>query len=165
MKQFFLVGFLTLLLLEVDAQISISRQVVGISGGSTSSDFYVSSTSGQIITGTISNSDLTITQGFEQPESNLISSIEEHPFYDAKFNLRLFPNPTVQEFYLDVSSDKTLTMQISLFSPSGKRVLHESKGSNSVVRIDVSHLPPATYVLRISDSKGLPFIQKSIVKL
>jgi len=117
---------------------SLSPSIVTSAGGSMlNSEVSLDYSICEPIIETMSNSDVMLTQGFEQPEITL-TSILEYP----EFDLRVFPNPTASS--VNIISDQTFSLE-----------LLDLKGAilttrNDIQLLDLSSFPSATYLLRIT---------------
>ena len=70
--------------------------------------------------------------------------------YDSENNLNVFPNPVLDNLYLDLS-EITSPTQIRILDLQGKTVWIQSE---KLEQVDVSALPSGEYLIRIEDEKG-----------
>jgi|TARA_B110000046_G_scaffold116715_1_gene123721 endonuclease I len=71
--------------------------------------------------------------------------------YDSENNLNVFPNPVLDNLYLDLG-EITSPAQIRILDLQGKTVWIQSK---NLEQVDVNALPSGEYLIRIEDEKGL----------
>ena len=145
---------------------SLSPAVIATTGGyQASASGSVSFTSGETVTPTFSNGVHILTQGFQQPDKDIHSSIEESP----PWTVNVFPNPV--DYMLNISIENSHAAEFSweIIDLQGSVAL---QSSNSVwvdgtltFPVAVDQLAPATYVLRIHAAANQPpYITKFIKK-
>jgi hypothetical protein len=76
---------------------------------------------------------------------------------DATFSLRVFPNPSLGVFQLELSGESQSAVRISILNVSGQEVLSEQiipTGSVTLRNFDLSQEAKGTYQVRIQSDKG-----------
>jgi hypothetical protein len=134
---------------------SLGRYIIGSFGdfSSTSSGTTLSSTLGEI-TGTTESSHSTfITQGFQQPDALIITSIFK-PKYNNLF-ISVFPNPTSQ--YVTIKKDCTQSLYVELTDVLGQ-VIYSYMFEQRSTEINLQTLSLGTYFLSIKTTNN-QFIQ------
>jgi hypothetical protein len=92
-----------------------AQEIVTTSGGSMSNNaVQINWTIGEIITETISNSNNTLTSGFNQPVLEIISSIKT---IHENIKLSIYPNPSKQ--YINIKYEGQLPINARIFSING----------------------------------------------
>jgi len=91
---------------------------------------------------TVSNSNVTLTQGFQQPNYSL-SPFEEHPEFN--YSISVFPNPVVD--ILNIETIENVEFELNVFDLNGK-ILFNDKLSHKM-EINLSGYSKGTYFLRI----------------
>lgn len=156
----FICTFLLLGMVQINAQ-SISRQVIGITGGETQlSNATISWTVGEPFIGkaTSPKEDFVATVGFQQPSLLFTPLSQNDPFL-----ISLAPNPT-QDFITITQLDlNNRQLSLSLTNNQGQVLI-----PNVILRpwkneIDVSRFPAGTYFIQVKDeSAGLTQAYKII---
>lgn len=126
---------------------SQNQEVLTTQGGYTEFDNgeSMSWTLGEIAIETISNDELTLTQGFQQ--STLSYTVISTSVNSAlQIELSVFPNPTSE--VLNLKSEIAPDMKYQLFDKSGKMVLFNDI-ENTTETINMAELKASTYILRV----------------
>ena len=134
---------------------SLERYVIGSFGNfsNTSTGSTLSSTLGEIIGTTESSHSAIITQGFQQPDALIITSI-----FNPKFNIvniNVFPNPTAQ--YITIKKDCTQSLYAELTDVLGQ-VIYSYIFEQKSTEINLQTLSSGTYFLSIKATNN-QFIQ------
>jgi hypothetical protein len=132
---------------------SLERQVIS-SGGDyvTSGSVSLSYTVGEVATATLSNGNLILTQGFQQPDQTAVG-IDETPFSGE---IKVYPNPTHDIVIVDLTTDQTgliLELTSILGQQLETRKLDTSSGSYSG-QVDMQGYAAGDYVLYLRDANG-----------
>ena len=137
---------------------AFSQQVVGSAGEDfTASDLQFSTTIGEPMTATFSSGDLTLTQGMQQPnEAEIIISVESRELDDVN----LWPNPTEGRIALSTPVDSG---SLTLTDLSGK-LLFSAQLNTNIQRLNFSHLPAGSYLLRITTAEGYSVQRVQIIR-
>ncbi|AKD05555.1 hypothetical protein PKOR_06025 [Pontibacter korlensis] len=77
-------------------------------------------------------------------------------------NLTVYPNPTADYLYIEQPA-RIFVRQIELMNSVGKTLL-TAKVSSRTLELDVRHLPPAVYFLRLHSTNGTEIRKISIVR-
>jgi hypothetical protein len=139
------------------------RSVVGSSGGSsTAGDVNMSYTVGESVITTLTAGNMTLTQGFQQPdELDEISAVNE--FGSRFYAISVFPNPFKDEVVIDIKGvDNPGEMLVQILDPSGK--LFYSAQLQFPCVINGRYFPPGAYIAILKDRKGIIQGTKKLVK-
>ena len=85
------------------------------------------------------------------------TSVEESAVDSRQSAVRVYPNPAHDEIFLDVSGKKKSEIIVSIHTISGKMMFEKTipHGFNQTNNsIDVSHLPPGMYLLKVISEEG-----------
>lgn len=128
---------------------SIGQEVIATQGdsysnGATSVDFTI----GEVVINTGTNGANDITQGFHQTNWNFLG-IEDHA---PDFEVNVYPNPMSD--VLNIKTSVHDDVSYSLYDSRGRLVL-EDKLSSDLTPIEVSHLTPGNYSLRLNNSEQI----------
>jgi hypothetical protein len=153
MKTKFLIFFV--LFVNYSQGQSLGRYVIGSFGNfsSTSSGTTLSSTLGEIIGTTENSHSAIITQGFQQPDALIITSI-----FNPKYNnldINVFPNPTTQ--FITIKKDCAQSLYAELTDVLG-RVIYSYVFKQISTQINLQTLSSGTYFLSIKTTHN-QFIQ------
>jgi len=131
---------------------SIERDVIA-SGG----DYFVSPalslswTIGEPVVETISNQYMVLTQGFQQGDKFTVTTVKD-PLAEL-FDIKVFPNPTVDILNISINSQKDEIIIVQLYSMTGEKVLTE-KTQDKNIRLNLSDLAAANYLLSLRKLDG-----------
>jgi len=141
---------------KIDAQEVITSAGAYSSTGSGS----LSWTIGEGVTETFSNSNYTLTQGFQQSRLT-VTAIDE--IANLSFVITAFPNPATDYIQLKVGTKDFQSMDYQLFDTSGKMIARKQL-EECETEISLNELPPAVYFLKITESNMLVKTFKIIKK-
>ena len=158
MKNIFIMNnYLLLFLLAISVNVfsqDIPQNVVASAGDQHSnSSASVSWTVGEVVTATLTNSSVNLTQGFQQ--GNLtVSSLVDQDLLD--FSLKAYPNPVIDILFLE-TDEKQLSYQV--INMQGEVVLN---GNITAVleEIDFTHLPRGIYLLSVDQKQTHKIIKQ-----
>jgi hypothetical protein len=89
-------------------------------------------------------------------------SINEQKPAHAKASFLLYPNPATNEVWLQLPTNmQQAIMQVELISPTG-RLIYTSKAEGDFHKIELKHLPPGLYLIRLWD--GESWLVEKVVK-
>lgn len=145
---------ITLLILILSSvTLSAQLQVVSSAGNvGETSDAIISWTLGEVVAATYSNSNTTLTQGFQQ--SNLeISTAVEQP-HNLKVQVEAYPNPVQNKLIVEVDNNEGLDLSLQLYDING-RLLLKRQLNNSRQNLNLEKYGQGQYILRIHSDKGL----------
>lgn len=127
---------------------TITPQVIATAGNhSTITGMQVSWTIGETITSTISNGNNTITQGFHQPDTVIVISLEEKS--ESGILVNVFPNPTSDIISINLTNNLK-NLQLELFDMTGKLLQAREIGTfENHIQINMVDYANANYLLRI----------------
>ncbi len=123
---------------------SISRHVIASQGDwNSNSNGSLSWTIGEISVETYSNIPNVLTQGFQQPDSLMFTSVNE---LDKDFFFSISPNPTKDFVFVKTSSIKEFKLKV--VDVAGK-IIFTKKNCIGYEKIDLSQFPSGVYLLSI----------------
>jgi hypothetical protein len=126
----------------------ITAQVIDASGGTQRANGYTITYSiGQTAIDVLANSTYIITQGFQQANTNVVTSTKNEA-EKLDFQATIFPNPTQDVLNLNIESENAQDFKISLYNLVGQQILQESFSGNTH-QIEVNQLPKGEYVLKL----------------
>lgn len=135
---------------------SISRDVVAAGGDfQTTSNLSLSSTVGEPVIKTVSQSNIVLTQGFQQ--GNLTNSVGiDVPEHNLSINA--YPNPTQNQVVLEMSATQDQGLSLMIFDVQGKLLKapierQELKGQNRFT-VDLGNYTAGTYLFRLMNADG-----------
>jgi len=141
---------LSLSLADVHAQF-LTRSVVSALGTNIGiSGIFVSCTMGESISGTLGCSQVYLTQGFQQPLSNI--SIEPPDInFDA---IDIYPNPFKDKINVIIEVKDINNYYIDVFSIQGRKLdsFKLTDIFSGIYEINMEKLPPGVYLLQIRSS-------------
>jgi hypothetical protein len=134
---------------------SVSPQVVATAGNySENGGISISWTLGEPVIETAVATDVTLTQGFQQPDYNVV--LVEH-VSSPELDVNVFPNPTTGMLNIQWTGSTDANATIQLFDISGKQIINQQVVTgNSTGTVNISELANATYILKIV-AKDLTF--------
>ena len=138
-----------------------SQEVLLVSNGNISStDGSASYSVGQIIQNTINGSSGSVIQGIQfYFESSILS------LFDSETNLSIltYPNPTSSILNIKAEGSQSKTLSYHLCNLLGESI---SNGNiiNNISKINIDHLPAATYLLKINNSSNRTLKTFKIIK-
>jgi hypothetical protein len=127
-----------------------------LSGSNGSSNYSV----GQIVQNVVSSSSGSVFQGIQFFFPSATLSV-----IDLETNMEViaYPNPTSSVFNIQLHDNATHEMKYELYNLLGQSILSGNIFSSTAV-INLSHLPNAVYLLRISDQNNENFKTLKIIK-
>lgn len=156
-----LFSFLSLSSNQLQGQ-SIARQVIGITGGSTSTSFgSISWTVGQTAVKHVksSNQDYSLTQGFQQPN---IKSTPTHTFANPLIDIA--PNPVIDLLNVTVLNPKANQTTFTLTDQLG-RTLERGNLKTWSNELNMSIYPAGTYLLQVYQTEQKMMQTYKVVKV
>ncbi|MFK7950895.1 MAG: T9SS type A sorting domain-containing protein [Saprospiraceae bacterium] len=147
MKTYYLI-FVVLAISYQGISQSLSHDVIGSAGNEfVSNDVQLSWTLGEIVTTTLSTPNETLTQGFQQTELFAVSTRDVKNNYE----ISAYPNPFRDVIYIQKDNNEPLNFAcIDLLG----RTLHQEVLTEDTQMIDLSTLPSAIYLFRVTDDNG-----------
>ena len=139
------------------AQLSLERQVIGSSGGfSSSGGINLSATTGEAVIQTASSGTIVLTQGFQQPDET--GMVSRHRPLTGSLTYTLSPNPARDHLHLDLQADRNLTVYLRLFDLRGKEIpLPEARMEvrpTAERSFAIAGLAEGSYFLALFDEQG-----------
>lgn len=126
---------------------SISRHVIASEGDwYSNSNGSLSWTLGEISVETYANIPNILTQGFQQPDSLMYTSVHER---ESDFVFSIWPNPTKDFVFVKTSSFAEFNFRVT--DVTGKLIL-EKKNCKGNEKIDLMQFSSGVYLLSVSNS-------------
>src|SRR5690606_1637778 len=72
-----------------------------------------------------------------------------------KLNLKIYPNPVIDNIYIDTETEYNNNAVVSIFDISGKLIFKKSICLENTTNINVSNLPSSIYVIEIKTENNL----------
>lgn len=135
----------------------ISRTVYTTAGKfNTTSNLSLSSTIGETVVFTGSGSNVIVTQGFQQPDKDILTII---PSVDFMMNVDVFPNPVNDQLQVRVNTDLPLTdLTFEIGDMLGKTVnvipVSSDDLGNQTFSFDFFKFGAGVYIVKISSSSN-----------
>ena len=101
----------------------LEREVLATQGGvvtNQQADLSFSSTIGESIVLTRSNSGFIFTEGFQQPNDGIIANLPQ--LGDANVTIQCWPNPFVESFNLKIQPSKSAEFKLSVSDMAGRQI-------------------------------------------
>lgn len=143
---------------------SIERQVIGSSGTPISNGSNsLSLTIGESLVSNISSTNNEVKQGFWNSSSIITLSTED--FTIANLDVKIFPNPVVNEFTIKFNETTSLDYQISVYDINGKQqaIVSINNGETSK-RINIENMANGVYLVNIAPKNSNNTITYRIIK-
>lgn len=130
--------------------IQAQKSISAAGGNAAGTGGTVSYTIGQVVYTPISGATGIITQGVQQPyEISVVTGIEEAS--EINLEISVYPNPAVGYVNLKVEKYDADNLSYMLYDMNGM-LFQKKKVEGSETRIQIGHLLPGTYFLRIADN-------------
>ena len=160
MKKLFLF-FVSLLSAGIISAQTISPEVIASSGGSHgNAAASVSWTLGECLTETFSGSGAVINQGMQQGYLT-ITALKE--VTGEGYGFDIYPVPADQYINLKITGGYEIDLNVILSDLSGNMLIIQSV-TEHISGINLESLPPAEYILQITDNEGRLIKSFSIIK-
>ena len=145
-KKFSFMYLMLLVSFNIESQ-SLSKSVIGSSGGNLTNSIQLNFTVGESVIATFQNPILTLGQGFHQSATMATGIIES---YDST-DIIIFPNPVIDELNIEIDcEDDNETYYFKLFNQFGQIIIEDIKSTNSKRHIlKLESITSATYLLKI----------------
>jgi hypothetical protein len=114
-------------------------------------------TIGEVATATLTAGSDVLTQGFHQPNIEIVG-VEE--FLDA-YSIDLYPNP-INDF-VNIETDSDAELKVQVYTAHGQLVMSSETFINKVV-LDVQNMANGPYVFKVSRADGTPVKNFSVIK-
>ena len=138
------------------AQTTISRQLIGSTGGSfANATIDVNYSAGEAVITTATSGSIILTQGFQQPSFG-VGAIDE---LDLSNNITVYPNPTsgVLNILLSENVAKNGTVEVRIYSLQGQLVFQGKENANASsgsMQLDLNSLKVGQYLIHFTDAEG-----------
>lgn len=165
MKKLILLCLILITSFTLKAQ-SLSNQVVACFGNFTSAGNYsLSSTMGELMSQTYNQSNYYLTQGFQQPDFQLVGVQE---FQYDWLELQVYPNPTSDKINLIIYSQKSETFFILITGILGQNIIStrtiKLNNTSKIVTFNLDNLNQGIYFLNVYTASGFIYKTFKIVK-
>ena len=169
------------IVISVQAQ-SIQRNVIASAGvNNTVSNIRLTSTVGEAVTSTLSQTNYRITQGFQQGKITVarianaedtteinsdesITSRTDDSFDEIKFKVNVYPNPATEYINIKLEEMSEMKMMMYLTDLTGRMI--EARMLSSIeTRLEFNSNAPGKYILNITSEDGKVNESFKIVKL
>lgn len=156
LKMLFSIALLFSVCVVANAQDALVASGANASGGGGAANYTV----GQTIQETITGSNGTVFQGIQ-----FFFQTETLTIIDFKTNLDVttYPNPTSSVLNMKFQGDLSEGLKYELYNLLGQSMLN-GRIANSTTEIDLSRLPSAVYLLKISNQNNINFKIFKIIK-
>ncbi len=136
--------------------VQLSPEVFSSQGGNfIGADFELSYTIGELAAiSTITSGDITLTQGFHQPDKFTIISIRP---LEEELGAEIFPNPSSEMAQIKISSSEFYCLNIELYDAAGRMLRSEKVKQfpgEQLYTLPTSDLAVGTYLVRLINSDG-----------
>jgi hypothetical protein len=138
----------------------ISQEIISTSGDySDGSSGQLSWTLGDLAVETYSSGDAKLTQGFQQPIYEVMTTFKN---LEYDFAIQVYPVPSTD--YITVEFDQIQdNLEVILYNLQGEKVLSKKVDSETIT-IDLNYLSPSEYVLKIVNKENKLIKSYTIVK-
>ena len=144
--------FFMLLFLSGGA-LSAQLQVIATAGDVNENDNgSISWTLGETVVGTLETSDGIVTQGFQQSNLEVTTTVEEPE--DLDIQTTAYPNPVQNQLTVEVQNQENLELHYQLFDLNGK-LLQEEPVEASRFTLSLGEYPAGQYILQIRSDQEL----------
>lgn len=153
MKFIFSVVVVMIMNISMNAQ-SLTPTVFSTSGSTLeNANFSLSYTIGEPVTATLTNSNNTLTQGFQQPLYDVVSNITDYA-NNLLININVFPNPTDKLIHVEFNTSENKKAIMYLYDISGKVITSETIQANTTKAIHLENTASGQYILKITDENN-----------
>ncbi|WP_170110453.1 T9SS type A sorting domain-containing protein [Flavilitoribacter nigricans] len=143
---------------------SIERSVIAVLGASAEAgDLQLEYTAGEAVISTLSDGDLTITQGFHQGTLQT-TGLRGLPL---SVSYKIYPNPVTTELWLNLEGSD-LDLQVAIYNAAGQPVgtFRKIKAAGHWKEsFDLSRQTPGAYLVVIMDERGTWLQSHKVLKL
>ena len=121
-------------------------------------------TLGEMVIETVSTTDQYLTQGFQQPFNELMTSIEPE---SEEITVSVYPNPAKDHVYVDITMGIRLSCcRIEMTDLKGEMVYQSGKLCGSVHHsIPIVRFPSSLFLIKIMEESGEVLKTWKIIKL
>jgi hypothetical protein len=141
--------------------ISLAQEVVTSDGGFfDSSNGSISFTTGEVVSETMADESVHLTQGMQQVNIVVTSILESEM---NKVNITPYPNPVQQFLHISSDSWTNAVINFELFSIKGE-LLNKGVLMESNPKIDIGNFKSGTYILKLKTKDNTWFGEYKIIK-
>lgn len=158
--------FLSIILMPASAQ-TIGRKTISSAGRYViNSSLQVGYNIGEAVIFIGSNSDAVVTQGFEQEDKFLLSSVNASA---SVMHFAAYPNPVSDILYISVQTKNKFPYKLTMFDAIGKTVKDISVegyfDGQAVMKLNISELPAGIYMLSLHNVEHRLYMHFKITKI
>lgn len=145
---------------------SLERYVISSCGGSyfNGSNVVIDYSAGEVAIATLSSGSNILTQGFQQPFSNSVVFIAQHP--DDPVQVELYPNPVYDQINIVLSNAAYQNYTIKVYDVVGQLLMEQEISADFDGQFKVSFnfhkLATGNYFIRITHEKTVIDTRKVI---
>ncbi|MEM7375137.1 MAG: T9SS type A sorting domain-containing protein [Bacteroidota bacterium] len=145
---------------------SLERFVIGSAGMYTENDSMAfDMTVGEAVTASLQSGTIILLQGFHKGGEGMTTSIDPQ---EVAMDYSLYPNPTTDRIFLQLTAEKAVSIQIRLLDIQGKQtdipVQQYDRLRQLRTEMNLAHLPAGIYVLQIASEEQGPLKSFRIAK-
>lgn len=160
MKKSFLLFIVAIAWIAINGQ-ELSPQVLSPGGEVfNSSDYSLSWTLGELVVGTLEQSDAILDQGFFGISTNETTSIVSPSVTEVKF----YPNPVQRWLTIEFKNSSGFVGEILVADILGNTVIRRKIEKENKFFVDMESLPTSMYFIQLIDSKQNTIQIKNIIK-
>lgn len=129
-----------------------AQDVIASSGKDISNNnVKLSFTIGEPLVSKINNSNISLSNGFQNATNITVTSISQALFMQDE--IKIYPNPSRAQLFIENKSSKE-SLSYTLFSLTGQEIITIQSYKQSLQLIDISKVPGGTYILTIKDKES-----------
>ncbi len=132
------------------AQTSASDILTTSGGYGSNALASLSWTIGETLIETGSSTSNFLTQGFEQPSSIVITSIDNTK--NPQGNISAYPNPVISSVYISSSSNQPL--RVDVMDLTGRKLFTKNLSGNDDKEVNMTDYSNGMYLLRVYNTSG-----------
>lgn len=131
----------------------VNQQVIASSGSYTNNgNVALSTTVGEPVITTLSISNTTLTQGFQQPNYEVISNVLENT--ESNLKVKVYPNPSNGLIQIEITNDQGEQAQLNVTDVLGKILFNQSLNFSKTNSVNLNQLASGNYFFSITDTQG-----------
>lgn len=136
-------------------QVQLTPTVLSSAGGyGEDTNINLAWTMGEIAVSTLSTSNMTLTQGFQQPFLLDIGDAIDDPEFNWSVNA--YPNPVSNKLNLRFNLDKTMDITLEIYDLTGKKLTIKKLPAimpGGLETVDFSNYRRGIYILKVTNEK------------
>ncbi len=152
-RHFYSTCFLCTIVLIGHTQQPVQQVIASLGSYSNNGTVSLSTTVGEAIITTHSSNSSVLTQGFQQPEYFIISSINET--LGETLQIKVYPNPSAGNINIDLKNNHSEQVFLTVTDMLGQIVLKQNLLINTINQVDLQEEANGQYVFGITDKSGV----------